>query len=151
MSAWSTTERKRKKITGVLFQPVSLYFFLPFFQFEKTKQNKKILKWTEGGAYGCDSERRRGPWVTWLRLVVVMVGEVGVEGGPALPLFTHCCCCSPGLYTECPRRCSLCRGAEHRICPHTSRCLACGHEMACTVGKATGCSFNGSMGKWLKG
>lgn len=77
-------KRKRKKITGVLFQPVLSFRFFSsfFFSIWKNKTKQKILKWTEGGAYRYDSERRRGPWVTWcLRVVVVMmVGEVGVEG-----------------------------------------------------------------------
>lgn len=62
-------------------------------------------------------------------------GWGGVEGGR--PLFTRCCCCLPGLYIECPLRCSPFQEAEPHTCPHTSRCLFCVREMACTAGQNT--------------
>lgn len=49
-------------------------------------------------------------------------------------ILTRCCCCFPDPCTGCCRRCSRCRAAARRICPRTSRCLACGHGMVCTAG-----------------
>lgn len=116
-------QKRKEKNTGVFFSACSfvwIFFFLFFFNLKKQKSC------SESGAYRCDSERRCGPWVTWW-----LGGRgVGVEGGP--PLFTRCCC-SPGLYTECPLHCNLSPGAERHTCPHTSRCLVCDREMACTA------------------
>lgn len=59
--------------------------------------------------------------------------EEGVgSSGVIRPIFTRCCCCFRGLYTECLLHCSLCRGAERHTCPHTSRCLVCVPEMVYT-------------------
>lgn len=123
-------QKRKEKNTGVFFSACSfvwIFFFL-FFQFEKTK----ILKW----------ERSIQVWFreeVWaLGHMVVRGRGLGVEGGP--PLFTRCCC-SPGLYTECPLHCNLSREAELRTCLHTSRYLVCDHEKACTVGQKTGYSL----------
>lgn len=122
-------KRKEKKITGVFFSACSFVwiFLLPFFSIWKNK-NLEV-----NGGRSIQVWFREEAWA--LGHVVVRGGGVGVKGGP--PLFTRCCCYSPGLYIECPLRCSLCQGAEHHTCPHTSRCLVCGHEMACTVGEKT--------------
>lgn len=59
----NSKEMKKKSHRCLLFSlsfRLDFFFFL-FFQFEKTK----LLKCTEGGAFRCDSESRRGPWVTW--------------------------------------------------------------------------------------
>lgn len=68
------------KMTGVLVQPVWFDILSSFFSIGKNKIKRTILTWTEGGAYGCDTERRHWPWVTWLRVVVVMEGEVRGRG-----------------------------------------------------------------------
>lgn len=119
-------EKKNKKKIQVSF--FSLFFRLDvssFVQFEKkNKKNLEVRAEHTGviqrGSVGPGSRGSSGR-------------GVGVVGGP--PSFTHWCCCSPGLYTECLLRCSPSRGAGRRTCPRTSRCLACGHEMACTVGQ----------------
>ena len=109
-----------------------IFFSSSFFFFFRKKTKQNFLKWTEGGAYRCDSERSRGPWVScWLGAWGAGTGRRGWSAH----FFTRCCCCSPGLYIECPLRCSLCRGAERRTCPRTSRCLVCVREMACTAGR----------------
>ena len=136
MSAWSTTEKKRKKkkIQVSFFQPVlSFGFFSLFFLFFPPIWKNKNLE-VNGG-------RSLQVWFgeeAWTlgHVVVRGTGDKGVVGGPLL-FFTRCCCCSPGLYTECPLRCSLCPGAGRHTCPRTSRCLACGREMVCTAGQRT--------------
>lgn len=124
-------KRKEKKVAGVFFSACSFVwiFFSSIFFFQVEKK-KKTLEVNGGRSIQ-----------VWFREEVWALGHVVVRGrGVGLsrvvhPYFTRCCCCSPGLYIECPLRCSPCQGAGRHICPHTSRCLACGHEMACTVGQ----------------
>lgn len=100
----------------IFFLPVFV-FFLFCFLFWKKKEN-------------CE---QRAEHTGVIQREVVRGGR-GMGFDSDLPLFTHCCC-SPGLYIECPLRCSLCQGAGPHTCPHTNRCPVCVREMACTVGQ----------------
>lgn len=79
MSAGSEKKRKYRCLCFSLVFRLD-FFFLPFFYLNSKK------KPMQGGAYRRDSERRRGPWVTWWLWVGRDGGSGrGVKGGLLLP------------------------------------------------------------------
>lgn len=118
---WSTTENKGENFQVSLLSTLSRFFFSLFPQFWSERR-------TDVGQREdmCPGSRGGYEWVD------------GVGSSRAVRLvFTRCCCCFRGLYTECLHRCSLCRGAERHTCPRTSRCLSCVHEMVYTESQKT--------------
>lgn len=133
VSAWSTTEMKRKKLQVSLLSACSFVwsFFLFFSIWNKKKKRSKTVEENRGRSVQLWFREAHGPWVTLWFWDWEGGGRAGDWSAPLF--FTRCCCCSPSPYIECPLRCSLCRGAEPRTCPHTSRCPVYVHEMACTA------------------
>lgn len=115
---WSTTENKSENFQLSLLLTVSGFFVSPFFLGVNGGQSVK----------GVDQREDMGPGSRGEYEWEEGVGSSGV----IRPIFTRCCCCFRGLYTECLLHCSLCRGAERHTCPHTSRCLVCVPEMVYT-------------------
>lgn len=115
-------QKIKVKICSCLLSTVSGFFFLfPCFFFNFGVNSGQSVK-------GVDQREDVGPGsrgdYEW---------EEGVGSSRVIRLiFTRCCCCFRGLYTECLLHCSLCQGAERHTCPHTSRCLVCVPEMVYT-------------------